>query len=192
MMFQACNIVKGKQQSCYMCLETLQYPALCILHSLQRSTYSAIDHIHINVCLFGPLVPEIRVIQRDVCAVSGCDKTGLKADIRITSNHNQICHFGSCLVVNQRQPVSYQMEELRINTTNKLFIYHLFFFFFFPYSIHLSKGGSSSLRLNCDGLCPTLEDLVNVLLTELGPFILFIHDGPIGATSQQILNLLLR
>lgn len=60
------------------------------------------------------------------------------------------------------------------------------------YFIHLSKGGSSSLRLNGDGLCPALEDLVDVLLTEFGPFVLLIHDGPVCTTSQQILNLLLR
>lgn len=47
-------------------------------------TYPAIDHIHINVSLFSPLVPEIGVIQRNVCAVSGRHKTGLKADITIT------------------------------------------------------------------------------------------------------------
>lgn len=57
--------------------------------------------------------------------------------------------------------------------------------------IHLGKSGPTSLRLDSDGLCSPLEDLVNVLLTEFGPFILFIHDGPVGATPQQILNLLL-
>ncbi|KAF3832328.1 hypothetical protein F7725_025993 [Dissostichus mawsoni] len=57
---------------------------------------------------------------------------------------------------------------------------------------HLSKGGSSALRLDGDGLCAALEDLIDVLLTEFGPFILIVHDGPVSTPSQQILNLLLR
>lgn len=61
-----------------------------------------------------------------------------------------------------------------------------------PQFTHFSKGGSSSLGLNSDGLCPALENLVNVLLTKFGPFILLIHDGPVGTSPQQILNLLLR
>lgn len=57
---------------------------------------------------------------------------------------------------------------------------------------HLCKGGSSSLRLNGDGLRPALEDLVDVLLAEFGPFVLLVHYGPVRTASQQILDLLLR
>lgn len=55
-----------------------------------RSTYSAINHLHVNIRLFGPFVPEVGVIQRDVCAVSGSNKTGLNEDIKIRLIHNQI------------------------------------------------------------------------------------------------------
>lgn len=136
-----------------------------LLHSLWSGTHSAVDHIYINVSLFGPFVPEIRVIQGDVCAVSRCYKTGLKADIRITS----VTFVFPCL-----------SQEL-VQVDNQLF-----FFFFY-----LSKRGSPSLRLDGNGLCPALQDLVNVLLAEFGPFVLLIHDGPVGAASQQIFNLLL-
>lgn len=64
---------------------------------------------------------------------------------------------------------------------NKFYLSDFLFFY-------LGKSGSSSLRLNGNGLCPALQDLVNVLLTEFGPFILLIHDCPVGPTSQQIFN----
>lgn len=77
-------------QALYLC-ETQQIFASNVLIMLcsecciicGAGTYSAVDHIHINVSLLGPFVPEVGVIQRDVCAVSGRHKTGLKADIRI-------------------------------------------------------------------------------------------------------------
>lgn len=161
------------------CEHRLNDALLFTLCYLWCCTYSAVDHVHVNISLFGPFVPEVGVIQRDVCAVSRSHETSLKADIRITSNHNHICLSSWAApgqtYKNSQRPVSLVLEQ-----------FVLIFFF------HLSKGGSSSLRLNGDGLRSTLEDLVDILLTEFGPFILLIHDGPVCTTSQQILNLLLR
>lgn len=56
---------------------------------------------------------------------------------------------------------------------------------------YLGEGGASALGLDGDGLGPALEDLVNVLLAELGPLVLLVHDGAVGAASQQVLDLLL-
>lgn len=55
-----------------------------------------------------------------------------------------------------------------------------------PAALHLGKRGASSLGLDGDGFGATLQDLVNVLLTELGAFILLIHYGTIGTSSKQV------
>lgn len=55
-----------------------------------------------------------------------------------------------------------------------------------PAALHLGKRGASSLGFNRDGFRPTLQNLVDVFLTELGAFILFIHNGTIGTSSKQI------
>lgn len=72
-----------------------------------RSTYSAINHLHVNIRLFGPFVPEVGVIQRDVCAVSRSNKTGLNEDIKIRLIHNQIglSSSGLHLVKHNKLPV---------------------------------------------------------------------------------------
>lgn len=57
---------------------------------------------------------------------------------------------------------------------------------------YLGKGRSPSLRLDGDGLGPALKDLVDVLLTELGPLILIVHQSSIRPFPQQVLDLLLR
>ena len=57
---------------------------------------------------------------------------------------------------------------------------------------YLSEGGPPALRLDGDGLGAALEDLVDVLLAELGTLVLLVHDGPVGPAPQQVLNLLLR
>lgn len=56
---------------------------------------------------------------------------------------------------------------------------------------HLGEGGASAFGLDGDGLGPALEDLVDVLLAELRPLVLLVHDGAVGAASQQVLDLLL-
>ena len=56
---------------------------------------------------------------------------------------------------------------------------------------YLGKGGPSSLGLDGDGLSSALEDLVDVLLAELGSLVLVVHDGPVGPTAQQVLDLFL-
>ncbi len=92
-------------------------------------------------------------------------------------NHDHICH-SSWVVTGQKSKPAIDLYPLCSSIWFYLFMY-------------LCKGGSSPLRLNSDGLCPALEDLVDVLLTEFSPFVLLIHDGSIRTTSQQILNLLL-
>lgn len=72
------------------------------------STYSAVDHVHVNISFFGPFVPEVGVIQRNVCTVSRSHKTSLKADTRITLNHDHIClssWAAPCQTQKNSQPV---------------------------------------------------------------------------------------
>ena len=56
---------------------------------------------------------------------------------------------------------------------------------------YLGKGWALHPRLVLDDLCAPLEDHFNVLGAELGRFVIVIHDGAIGSTSQEIFNLLL-
>lgn len=58
-------------------------------------------------------------------------------------------------------------------------------------ALHLGEGGASALGLDGDGLGPALQDLVDVLLAELGPLVLLVHDGAVSAAPQQVLDLLL-
>lgn len=55
---------------------------------------------------------------------------------------------------------------------------------------YLGKGGALALRLDGDGVSTSLEDLVDVFLTELGAFVLFIHQSSVRSLSQKVLNLL--
>lgn len=136
-------------------------------------TYSAIDHFHVNVSLFGPFVPEVWVIQRDVCTITRCYKTSLKLNIKIIFRTSiNFWLQSSVLVYNKNRLSCFSCAELFISLITDL-----------------GKCGPSSFRLNGDGLCPSLEDLINVLFTELCPFIFLIHDCPICTTLQQILNL---
>lgn len=144
-----------------------------------KRTYSAVDHFHINISLFGPLVPEVWVIQRDVCSVSRSYKTSLKMDIEIISKSNNICLQSGVLTT-----LKQKIQTVSCVNCAQGVVY--------IFLIHLCKCGSSSLRLNSDGLCPSLEYLVNIFFTEFCPFVFLIHDCPICTTLQQILNLLLR
>lgn len=47
---------------------------------LASSTYSAIDRVHVDLGLLGPLVPEVGVVQRYVRAVPRCYETSLWRD----------------------------------------------------------------------------------------------------------------
>lgn len=55
---------------------------------------------------------------------------------------------------------------------------------------YLSKGGALALGLDGDGVSASLEDLVDVFLTELGAFVLFVHQSSICSLSQKVLNFL--
>lgn len=57
---------------------------------------------------------------------------------------------------------------------------------------YLSKCGALSLRLDSDGLCASLKNLVNVFLAEFGAFVFLIHQGTICTLPQKVLHLHLR
>lgn len=43
--------------------------------------YPSIDGIQVQFCLLGPLLPEVRILQRYVCAVTSCNKAGLQTEM---------------------------------------------------------------------------------------------------------------
>lgn len=58
-------------------------------------------------------------------------------------------------------------------------------------AVHLGKGRALALRLYGYSVGSSLEDLVNVFLTEFWAFILLFHQSAVRSLSQQVLNLLL-
>ena len=56
-------------------------------------------------------------------------------------------------------------------------------------ALDLGESGSFPLRLDGDSMCPPLQDLVYVFFTELGAFVLFIHQGAVGTFPEQVLYL---
>lgn len=59
------------------------------------------------------------------------------------------------------------------------------------WSSYLREGGTLALRLDGDGVGSPLQDLVDVLLAELGAFILLIHQRSVRPLPQKVLDLLL-
>lgn len=53
----------------------------------------------------------------------------------------------------------------------------------------LGESGAFPFALNSDGGGPSLQDLIDVLLTEATAFVVLIHDGGVGTFPQQILDL---
>lgn len=48
------------------------------MRSVVCATHPSIDGVHVQLCLFGPFLPEVWILQGDVCSVASCNKTGLK------------------------------------------------------------------------------------------------------------------
>lgn len=55
---------------------------------------------------------------------------------------------------------------------------------------YLREGGPFAFALDGDGGGAAEEDLVDVLLAELGTFVVFFHDGRVGPFAQEVLDLL--
>lgn len=49
---------------------------ILLKHADRGVTYLSVDGVKVDVCFLGPLLPELRVIQRNVCAVLGGHKAG--------------------------------------------------------------------------------------------------------------------
>ena len=55
---------------------------------------------------------------------------------------------------------------------------------------YLGEGGTLPLTLDGDGGGAAQQDLVYVLLAELGAFVILFHDGRVGPFAQEVLDLL--
>lgn len=44
-------------------------------------TYPSIDGIQVEFSLLGPLLPEVWILQRNVCAVTSCNKASLQTEM---------------------------------------------------------------------------------------------------------------
>ncbi len=58
--------------------------------------------------------------------------------------------------------------------------------------VYLGKSWSLPLGLDCDGLCASLKDLINILLTKFRALIFLVHKRPVRSLPEEIFHLQLR
>lgn len=58
--------------------------------------------------------------------------------------------------------------------------------------MYLGKSWSLPLRLDCDGLCASLQDLINILFAKFRAFIFLIHKRTVRSLPEKIFHLQLR